>query len=71
MIRPSPQVMKALAAVVRSHPEILQWLEACRTEELDRLPHAVHNTALFQGRCQVLGELYQFAKQAPDVAAKL
>jgi hypothetical protein len=39
--------------------------------ELERLPSATNNPAVFQGRCQILGELYEFAKESPAIAAKL
>ena len=71
MIRPEPQVIKALALVVRQHPEILEWLEQWELQELRRLPSAVNNPAVFQGRCQVLGEITSLAKDSPAIAAKL
>jgi hypothetical protein len=71
MIKPDPQVTKALASVVRQYPDVLAWLEQWENLELHRLPTAVNNTAVFQGRCQVLGELVKFAKEAPAIAAKL
>lgn len=70
MIRPDEPVIKALASAVRQHPEILEWLSAWRSHELDQLPSAVNNPAVYQGRCQVLGELYKLAKDAPALAAK-
>ena len=71
MIRPEPKVIKAVAMAVRQYPEILQYLSDWRTHELENLPNAVNNSAVSQGRCQVLGELYKFAKDAPDLAAKI
>jgi hypothetical protein len=71
MIRPEPKVIKAVAMAVRQYPEILQYLGDWRTHELENLPNAVNNSAVSQGRCQVLGELYKFAKDAPDLAAKI
>jgi hypothetical protein len=70
MMRPDPKVIKALAVTVRQYPEILDFLKDWRMHELEQLPQAVNNPALQQGRCQVLGELYKFAKEAPDMAAK-
>ncbi len=70
MIRPDPSVVKALALAVRQHPELLDWLKTWRMHELEQLPNAVNNAALMQGRCQVLGELYKFAKESPELAAK-
>lgn len=71
MIRPEPQVVKALAATIRQFPAILDWLLEWEAQELRRLPHAVDNTGIYQGRCQVLGELVRFATDAPDLAADI
>jgi hypothetical protein len=71
MIRPDPQVIKALAASVRQFPVLLDWLREWEMQELRRLPQAVDNTGIFQGRCQVLGELTKFATDAPNLAADL
>lgn len=70
MIRPEPQVVKALATVVRQYPEVLEFIAAWRMHELEQLPSALNNAALMQGRCQVLGELYKLAKESPELAAK-
>ena len=69
MIRPDPQVTKALAASVRQFPVLLDWLREWEMQELRRLPQAVDNTGIFQGRCQVLGELTKLASDAPNLAA--
>jgi len=71
MIRPEPKVIKAVATAVRQFPEILEFLEQWRMHELENLPVTINNPAVSQGRCQVLGELYKFAKDAPSLAAKL
>jgi hypothetical protein len=71
MIKPEPQVIKGLAQAVRQHPEILVWMEGVLAHELKRLPYAVDNSAVFQGRCQIVTELIEFAKNTPDIAAKL
>jgi hypothetical protein len=71
MIRPDPQVTKALAASVRQFPALLDWLREWEMQELRRLPTAVDNTGVYQGRCQVLGELVRFASDAPNLAADL
>ena len=71
MIRPEPQVVKGVAMAVRQHPELLVWLENVLAHEIKRLPYAVDNPAVFQGRCQMVVELIEFAKEAPAVAAKL
>ena len=70
MIRPDERTVKAFALAVRQFPEILEYLAAWRTHELEQLPNAINNAALMQGRCQVLGELYKLAKESPELAAK-
>lgn len=71
MIKPEPQVVKALALTVRQYPEILEWLKQWEMYELRRLPNAVNNPAVFQGRCQVLSEVVSLAEESPVLAAKL
>lgn len=70
MIRPDEKVTKALAITVRQYPELLEFLNEWRSKELENLPQAVNHVSVLQGRCQVLNELYKFAEQAPDHAAK-
>jgi hypothetical protein len=71
MIKPEPQVIRGLANAVRQHPELLVWMEGVLAHEMKRLPYAVENPAVFQGRCQMMTELIEFAKQSPAMAAKL
>jgi len=71
MIRPEPQVVTQMAQAVRQYPELLRWLQEWRMHELERLPNAVDSTGVYQGRCQVLGELTKFATDAPNLAATL
>jgi hypothetical protein len=71
MIKPEPRIIKGLAMSVRQHPELLEWLDGLLVHELKRLPYAIDNPAVFQGRCQMLVELIEFAKETPAVAAKL
>lgn len=63
---PEPKVIKALALATRQYPEILEWIGDWRAQELDALPYSTNTPALSQGRCQVLSELYKFAKEAPE-----
>lgn len=70
MIRPDERTVKAFALAVRQFPEILEYLAAWRTHELEQLPNAINSAALMQGRCQVLGELYKLAKESPELTAK-
>lgn len=67
MKHPEAKVIKAVALAVRQYPEILEWLHEWRSAELDSLPYAINSSALSQGRCQVLGELYKFVKEAPEI----
>jgi hypothetical protein len=71
MIKPEPQIIKGLAQAVRQHPEILAWMEGVLAHELKRLPYAIDNSTVFQGRCQMVVELIEFAKTTPAMAAKL
>lgn len=68
MTRPSPDVTKALASASRRNPEIVQWLSDWYAKELSSLPYATGNTALAQGRCQVLKEVFDLVRNAPDNA---
>jgi hypothetical protein len=70
MKRPSPDVMKALAQLHNQHPVILEWLQEWGGHELTQLPNVAQNTALAQGRCQVLLELIKFIDEAPQIVAK-
>ena len=71
MIKPEPHIIKGLAQAVRQHPELLEWMEGVLAHELKRLPYAIDNPAVFQGRCQIVTELIEFAKNTPAIAAKL
>jgi len=71
MIKPEPHIIKGLAQAVRQHPELLVWMEGVLAQELKRLPYAIDNPAVFQGRCQIVVELIEFAKNTPAMAAKL
>lgn len=70
MMRPETLVLKRIAQAVQQYPELLEWLEETRTRELTRLPWAVENAALFQGRCQALSELLDILRESPATAAK-
>ena len=71
MISPKPEVVKSIATVSRQYPEILEWLKEWRDHELQTLPSVLQNTALAQGRCQVLSELHKVITESPEtVSAK-
>jgi hypothetical protein len=67
MRHPEPKVIKALALAMRQYPEVLDWIGDWRRQELESLPYASNTSALSQGRCQVLCELYKFAKESPEL----
>jgi hypothetical protein len=71
MIKPESHIIKGLAQAVRQHPELLAWMEGVLAHEMKRLPYAIDNPAVFQGRCQIVTELIEFAQQSPAIAAKL
>lgn len=71
MIKPEPHIIKGLAQAVRQHPELLAWMGGVLAHEMKRLPYAIDNPAVFQGRCQIVTELIEFAQQSPAIAAKL
>ena len=66
MIRPRPEVAKALSIIARQYPEVKLWLQSWRKHELEQLPSVLQNTALAQGRCQVLSEITKLIKQSPE-----
>lgn len=68
-MRPTAEVIKALAVVSRSHPIVVEYISDWLDKELTQLPFASANPALSQGRCQVLSELNKLIKDAPDLAA--
>ena len=70
MIRPEPDVIKALAIMARQHPQALEWLEGWLNHELKQLPNVTQNVSIAQGRCQVLKEIYTVIKESPDNTAK-
>lgn len=70
MIRPTDDVVKAFAAVVKQYPLVLTFLTEWKTHELEQLPFTTGASAVSQGRCQVLAELVKLATNSPDLAAK-
>lgn len=70
MKRPDPLVVRQAADVSRQYQDLMVWLADWRMAELERLPRAVEHTGIYQGRCQVLEELYEFLRDAPNLAAK-
>ena len=71
MKRPSPEVVKDLAQIVKQYPEFAKWIQEWGSDELSRLPNvAAENVTLAQGRCQVLLELVKLVVESPELAAK-
>lgn len=71
MITQSQDVIKALANITSQYPQLVEWLEVELKHEMDRLPYAVNNLAVFQGRCQMAKEILDFVKNSPVKAANL
>ena len=71
MKRPSPEVVKEIAQIVKQYPEFAKWIQEWGSDELSRLPNvAAENVTLAQGRCQVLLELVKLVVESPELAAK-
>ena len=70
MIKPDPEVVHALAPSVHQYPILKEWIDNWRMHELEQLPNVATNTALAQGRCQVLSELHKLLRDAPSISAK-
>jgi len=68
MLKPEPEVIRAFAYTAQNVPAVKQFISEWATMELKRLPVTVNNTAVAQGRCQVLGELSEFFDKAPTMA---
>lgn len=71
MISRDLQTQTALAQVAKVYPQVVEYLRAWELSELHKLPFNTTNTAVAQGRCQVLGELIKTIEQAPDTADSL
>lgn len=70
MIKPTDEIIKILAVTARNHPEFGRWFEEWYMAELTKLPNALNNTGVQQGRAQVLTELHKLIEQAPDIVAQ-
>ena len=71
MIRPDAKTLQSLATVSKQFPEILEFIDTWRLQELETLPSVLNNVTLQQGRCQVLGEITKLIKDAPSTSAKV
>lgn len=70
MKNPDTQEIQAIAQVAVHNPRFCEWLQSWYVSELERLPQAVNNSAVAQGRCQVLGEIIKVIKNGPEMAAQ-
>jgi len=70
MIQPNARTIKALAHIKQNVPAVEEWLEEWFATEINRLPQTISNVAIAQGRCQVLGEICNTLKKAPELAAQ-
>lgn len=68
MKHPAPEVVAAMAGLNRQSPVVLTFLDEWLAAELKALPLVTQNTAIAQGRCQVLLELTKLLKDAPELA---
>ena len=71
MIQPEEHVIKSFAHIAQNVPAVKEYINAWAEMELKRLPHATNNTAVAQGRCQVLEELKNLINGSPDFSAQL
>lgn len=69
MKNPDARAAAQYAIIQKQLPYVLTHLDEWRQEELNKLPYAKENTALAQGRCQVLKELVEFIHNAPKLVA--
>lgn len=70
MRNPNGEQHRQIAHVAKAQPGLLEWLKEWRMQELERLPMALGNTAIAQGRCQVLSELVKLIEDSPNTLAK-
>lgn len=68
MIQATDEIVKLLAVTSRHHPIFKEWFEEWYMSELTKLPHALNNTGVQQGRAQVLAELTKLIDKAPEIA---
>lgn len=68
MSRPDKDVAEQIAIISRMYPDVATWLREWKNAELERLPMMLNNTAMAQGRCQVLTEICKIVDSAHDTA---
>lgn len=71
MLRPDARTTQSLTNLMRSHPDVVTWLEASLDKELRAMPYTAQAmVAVAQGRCQLLTELLNMVKQSPNASAR-
>lgn len=70
MIQATDEILKLIAVTSRHHPEFKEWFNEWYMAELTKLPHAINNTGVQQGRAQVLSELTKLIDKAPEIVAQ-
>jgi len=70
MIKPSDELVKVIAVTSSRHPEFKKFFQEWYMAELTKLPNALNNTGVQQGRAQVLTELMKLIEQAPEIVAE-
>jgi len=70
MRQPDAETIKAFAHVAQNVPAVKKFISEWRNMEISRLPNTLNNTAVAQGRCQVLDELDKLISDSPVFAAE-
>jgi len=70
MIRPDHEQLQVLQIVARTQPRFVQFLKDWKDQELGLLPQRLQNTAVYQGRCQMIDELIKLFEPTPVGGAK-
>lgn len=70
MIKPTDEIVKVVAVTSRQHAEFERWFTDWRDSEMAKLPYALTNTGVQQGRAQVLNELVKLIKESPEIVAQ-
>lgn len=70
MIKPTDNILKVIAVTSTHHSEFQRWFNEWKDAEMEKLPYALSNTGVQQGRAQVLTELIKLIEEAPDIVAK-
>ncbi len=68
MQKPDTETIRAFAYTAQNVPLVKTFFTVWAASELKRLPATLNNTAVAQGRCQVLTEIASLFEDAPDLA---